>query len=71
MRVDKNQQLQADTQGDYSFRTDFSGDSYLNFLLGFADCYQQLQNLNTEPLASTTPIPSTEWTTGMCCRASL
>ena len=28
MRVDKNQQLQADTQGDYSFGTDFSGDSY-------------------------------------------
>ena len=47
MRVDKNQQLQADTQGDYSFGTDFSGDSYLNFLLGFADNYQQLQTLNT------------------------
>ncbi len=47
MRVDKNQQLQADTQGDYSFGTDFSGDSYLNFLLGFADSYQQLQSLNT------------------------
>jgi hypothetical protein len=48
MRVDKNQQLQADTQGNYSFGTDFSGDSYLNFLLGFADSYQQLQSLNTE-----------------------
>ena len=47
MRVDKNQQLQADTQGDYSFGTDFSGDSYLNFLLGFSDSYQQLQSLNT------------------------
>jgi hypothetical protein len=47
MRIDKNQQLQADTQGDYSFGTDFSGDSYLNFLLGFADSYQQLQSLNT------------------------
>ena len=47
MRSDKNQQLQADTQGDYSFGTDFSGDSYLNFLLGFADSYQQLQSLNT------------------------
>jgi hypothetical protein len=47
MRVDKNQQLQADTQGDYSFGTDFSGDSYVNFLLGFADSYQQLQTLNT------------------------
>src|SRR3569833_2910780 len=48
MRIDKNQQLQADTQGDYSFGTDFSGDSYLNFLLGFADSYSQLQSLNTE-----------------------
>ena len=49
MRVDKNQQLQADTQGDYSFgSSDFSGDSYLNFLLGFADSYSQLQSLNTE-----------------------
>jgi len=47
MRVDKNQQLQANTQGNYSFGTDFSGDSYLNFLLGFSDSFQQLQNLNT------------------------
>ncbi len=48
MRIDKNQQLQADTQGDYSFgSSSFSKDSYLNFLLGFADSYQQLQNLNT------------------------
>ena len=48
MRVDKNQQLQADTQGDYSFgSSSFSKDSYLNFLLGFADSYQQLQSLNT------------------------
>ncbi len=47
MRMDKNQQLQADTEGDYNFGTDFSGDSYLNFLLGFADRYQQLQNQTT------------------------
>lgn len=47
MRMDKNQQLQADTQGDYTFGTDFSGDSYLNLLLGFADSYQQLQYLAT------------------------
>lgn len=47
MRMDKNQQLQADTQGDYGFGTDFSGDSYLNFLLGFADSYQQLNYLAT------------------------
>ena len=49
MRVDKNQQLQADTQGDYSFNSsNFSGDAYVNFLLGFASSYQQLQTLNTE-----------------------
>jgi hypothetical protein len=43
MRNDKNQQQQADTQGDYSFGTDFSGDSYINFLMGFADSFKQLQ----------------------------
>ena len=43
MRVDKNQQQQADTQGDYTFGTDFSGDSYINFLLGDADQFKQLQ----------------------------
>jgi hypothetical protein len=49
MRVDKNQQLQADTQGDYTFSNSaFAKDSYINFLLGFANSYQQLQNLNTE-----------------------
>ncbi|MGB9030653.1 MAG: TonB-dependent receptor [Acidobacteriaceae bacterium] len=46
MRVDKNQQQQADTQGDYSFGTDFSGDSYINFLLGDADNFKQLQIIN-------------------------
>lgn len=43
MRNDKNQQQQADTQGDYGFGTDFSGDSYVNFLLGLADSFKQLQ----------------------------
>lgn len=43
MRSDKNQQQQADTQGDYTFGTDFSGDSYVNFLLGLADNFKQLQ----------------------------
>lgn len=43
MRVDKNQQQQADTQGDYTFGTDYSGDSYINFLLGLADSFKQLQ----------------------------
>jgi hypothetical protein len=46
MRVDKNQQQQADTQGDYTFGTDFSGDSYINFLLGDADSFKQLQIIN-------------------------
>jgi hypothetical protein len=47
MRVDKNQQQQALVQGQYSFGSDWSGDSYLNFLLGFADSFQQLQSLST------------------------
>ena len=46
MRSDKDQQQQADTQGDYTFGTDFSGDAYVNFLLGFADNFKQLQNLD-------------------------
>ena len=49
MREDKNQQQQADTEGDYSFNgSQFSGDSYVNFLLGFASSYDQLQSLNTD-----------------------
>ncbi|MGA7521711.1 MAG: TonB-dependent receptor [Acidobacteriaceae bacterium] len=49
MREDKNQQQQADTEGDYSFNgSQFSGDSYVNFLLGFASSYDQLENLNTD-----------------------
>jgi hypothetical protein len=43
MRNDKNQQQQADTQGDYTFnQSSYSGDAYANFLLGFASTYQQL-----------------------------
>lgn len=48
MREDKNQQFQANTEGNYAFGTDFSGDSYLNFLLGFSDSFQQLQALLTD-----------------------
>ena len=49
MREDKNQQQQADTEGDYSFNgAQFSGDSYINFLLGFGSSYDQLQQLNTD-----------------------
>ncbi len=49
MREDKNQQLQADTEGDYTFNgSNFSGSSYLNFLLGFASNYAQLQAERTD-----------------------
>lgn len=49
MRTDKNQQIQADTEGDYGFNgAQFSHDSYLNFLLGFASTYDQLQFQRTD-----------------------
>jgi hypothetical protein len=42
----KNQQLQANTQGTASFNSSqFSGDSYINFLLGDASSFTQLQYL--------------------------
>ena len=48
MRSDKNQQQQADTQGDYTFNgSSYSQDAYANFLLGFASSFTQLQNLAT------------------------
>ncbi|HEY1499662.1 MAG TPA: carboxypeptidase regulatory-like domain-containing protein, partial [Acidobacteriaceae bacterium] len=48
MRMDKNQQLQADTEGDYNFNPgDYSQNPYTNFLLGFASSYQQLQTQRT------------------------
>lgn len=48
MRSDKNQQQQADTQGDYTFNgSSYSKDAYANFLLGFASSFAQLQNLAT------------------------
>ena len=49
MRGDKNQQLQADTQGDYTFSNGGAAqDAYVNFLLGFANSYQQLQSMRTD-----------------------
>jgi hypothetical protein len=49
MREDKNQQLQADTEGDYSFSgSQYSGSSYLNFLLGLSNSYAQLQAQRTD-----------------------
>lgn len=48
MRMDKNQQLQSDTEGDYGFNgSNYSHNSYANFLLGFASSYAQLQNQRT------------------------
>ena len=42
----KNQQLQANTQGTAAFNaSSFSGDSYVNFLLGEASSFTQLQFL--------------------------
>ena len=43
----KNQQLQANTQGTATFNSSaFSGDSYINFLLGDASSFTQLQYLS-------------------------
>ena len=42
----KNQQLQANTQGTAAFNSSqFSGDSYINFMLGDASSFTQLQYL--------------------------
>ena len=42
----KNQQLQANTQGSAAFNSsNFSGDSYINFMLGDASAFTQLQFL--------------------------
>jgi hypothetical protein len=48
MRFANNQQVEAETQGAFSFTTPaYSGDSYINFLLGTASSYNQLQNMTT------------------------
>ncbi|MGB6192433.1 MAG: TonB-dependent receptor [Terracidiphilus sp.] len=48
MRNDKNQEQQANTQGDYVFsQSAYSGDAYANFLLGFASSFQQLNQQST------------------------
>ncbi|NYF77792.1 TonB-dependent receptor [Granulicella arctica] len=47
MHFIKNQQLQSNTQGTYAFNnSSFSNDSYVNFLLGDAATFTQLQALN-------------------------
>jgi Carboxypeptidase regulatory-like domain len=49
MRQDKNQQLQADTEGDTLFNgSQYSGDAYVNFLLGLTSTYTQLQSQRTD-----------------------
>lgn len=49
MRLDKNQQLQADTEGDYAFSgSQYTKSSYLNFLLGLANTYSQLELQRTD-----------------------
>ncbi|HZL51252.1 MAG TPA: TonB-dependent receptor [Terracidiphilus sp.] len=48
MRMDKNQQLQQNTQGTYIFNNSFTGDSYVNLLLGDANTYSQLQALTMD-----------------------
>ncbi len=47
MHFIKNQQLQSNTQGTYVFNNStFAGDPYVNFLLGDAATFTQLQTLN-------------------------
>jgi Carboxypeptidase regulatory-like domain/TonB-dependent Receptor Plug Domain len=49
MRFTKLQNFQIETQGAYSFSpSTFSGDSYVNLLLGLAASYSQLQQAETD-----------------------
>lgn len=48
MRMDKNQQLQSDTEGDYGFDgSKYAMNSWADFLLGYAGSYAQLQDQRT------------------------
>lgn len=56
MRFTKNMEVQAESQGAYGFSTpSFSGDSYVNFLLGFASTYSQLNEQGRRHLVNNTP----------------
>lgn len=56
MRFTKNMGLQAETQGTYGFSTpSFSGDAYVNFLLGDASTYSQLNDQGRRHLVNNTP----------------
>ena len=47
MRYTKNQQLQADPEGDFSFSANQSGDAWMSMALGLAQSYSQAQSLPT------------------------
>lgn len=56
MRFTKDMGLQSETQGTYGFSTPaFSGDSYVNFLLGLASSYSQLNDQGRRHLVNNTP----------------
>lgn len=56
MRFTKNMGLQAETQGTYGFSTpSYSGDAYVNFLLGMASTYSQLNYQGRRHLVNSTP----------------
>ena len=56
MRFTKNMGLQAEPQGTYGFSTpSFSGDAYVNFLLGFASTFSQLNDQGRRHLVNNTP----------------
>ena len=42
MRYRKNQDLQGQTQGAFGFNGSFTGDAFADFLLGYANSYQEL-----------------------------
>ena len=42
MRYRKNQDLQGETQGAFGFNGSFTGDAFADFLLGYANSYQEL-----------------------------
>jgi hypothetical protein len=56
MRFTKNMGLQAEPQGTYVFSTpSYSGDAYVNFLMGFASTYSQLNEQGRRHLVNNTP----------------
>ena len=55
MRFTKNMGLQAEPQGTYVFSTpSFSGDAYVNFLMGFASTFSQLNDQSRRHLVNNT-----------------